>query len=132
MIGVLVLIRFYENKYFYDPFMHFLDTAFVGIEMSTFKTSMFFNLLFRFLLNTIISLLILWVAFRNREILKVSGLIYLIAGVVLFPLFIYLMQQVQVDNYLAAFYVRRFLAHPLLILILLPAFIYYRLRASEK
>lgn len=132
MIGVLVLIRFYENKYFYDPFMHFLDTAFVGIEMSTFKTSMFFNLLFRFLLNTIISLLILWVAFRNREILKVSGLIYLIAGVVLFPLFIYLMQQVQVDNYLAAFYVRRFLAHPLLILILLPAFIYYRLKAPEK
>lgn len=132
LVGVLALVRLYEYSFFYDPFMYFFEQAFQNGETINYTFEMFFNVFLRFLLNTLISLLILWVAFRNWGIIKFSALIYLGFFIVLFPLFIYLMLHVQPEDYLAAFYVRRFLAHPLLILILLPAFYYYRLSSGVK
>ncbi|SOC79999.1 exosortase F-associated protein [Salinimicrobium sediminis] len=132
LVGVLALVRLYEYSFFYDPFMYFFEQAFQNGETINYTFDMFFNVFLRFLVNTLISLLILWVAFRNRGIIKFSALIYLGFFLVLFPLFIYLMLHVQPEDYLAAFYVRRFLAHPLLILILLPAFYYFRLSTGVK
>ncbi|MFV8836786.1 exosortase F system-associated membrane protein [Salinimicrobium soli] len=128
LIGILALIRLYEYRFFYDPFMYFFEQKYQAGEGIDFPAYMFLNVFWRFLLNTIISLLILFVAFRSKSIIKFSALIYLGFFVVLFPVFIYLMNHVQPDEYLAAFYVRRFLAHPVLVLILLPAFYYYRLQ----
>ncbi len=130
LVGVLALIRVYEYKFFYDPFMYFFEQAYQSGETIDFSFEMFFNVFLRFSLNTLVSLLILWVAFQSWGIIKFSGIIYLTFFTVLFPLFVYLMHHVQPQDYLAAFYVRRFLAHPLLILILLPAFFYYRLQRS--
>lgn len=130
LVGILSLVRLYEYRFFYDPFMYFFERAFQSGETIHYTFEMFFNIFLRFLLNTIVSLLMLWVAFKSRGIIKFAGLIYAGFFLVLFPLFIYLMHHVQPEDYLAAFYVRRFLAHPLLILILLPAFYYYRLQRS--
>lgn len=127
LVCLLVLIRLYEYRFFYDPFMYFFEQAFNSTGDLQFPPRMFFNVFLRFLLNTVISLTILYVAFRNWSIIKFAGIIYVAFFVVLFPLFVYLMQEVKPDDYLAAFYVRRFLAHPVLILILLPAFYYYRI-----
>lgn len=132
LVGILALVRLYEYRFFYDPFMYFFERAFQSGETIDYSFKMFFNVFLRFLVNTFISLLILWVAFRSREIIKFAGIIYAAFFIVLFPLFIYLMHHVQPGDYLAAFYVRRFLAHPLLILILLPAFYYYRLSTGVK
>lgn len=132
LVGVLALIRVYEYRYFYDPFMYFFERAYQSGDTIDFTFQMFFNVFLRFMLNTLVSLLILWVAFRSWGIIKFSTLVYAAFFVVLFPLFVYLMNNVQPQEYLAAFYVRRFLAHPLLILILLPAFYYYRLTATAK
>lgn len=132
LVGVLALIRLYEYRFFYDPFMYFFEQAFREGSTLDFSNQMFFNVFLRFFLNTLISLLILWVAFRSWGIIKFSALIYAGFFIILFPLFIYLMHTVSPDDYLAAFYVRRFLAHPLLVLILLPAFYYYKLTASPK
>ncbi|WP_029037797.1 exosortase F system-associated membrane protein [Salinimicrobium xinjiangense] len=132
LVGVLALVRLYEYRFFYDPFMYFFERAYQSGETINYSFGMFFNVFLRFLINTFLSLLILWVAFQNRGIIKFAALIYAGFFVVLFPLFVYLMHHVQPQDYLAAFYVRRFLAHPLLILILLPAFYYYRLSAGVK
>lgn len=132
LVALLALIRLYEYQFFYDPFMYFFEQAFQRGETLSFSTGMFFNVFLRFLLNTMISLAILWVAFRSWGIIKFASLIYAAFFIVLFPIFIYLMNHVDPEDYLAAFYVRRFLAHPLLILILLPAFYYYRLTAGVK
>lgn len=132
LVALLVLIRLYEYRFFYDPFMYFFEQAFQSGSTLTFTTDMFFNVFLRFFLNTLISLTILWVAFQNWSIIKFAALIYAVFFVVLFPLFIYLMNHIEPEDYLAAFYVRRFLAHPLLILILLPAFYYYRLTTGVK
>lgn len=131
LVAVLALIRMYEYQYFYDPFMYFFERAFQEQQEYHFSIRMFFNVFLRFLLNTMVSLTILYVAFKNWGIIKFGAVIYAIFFVVLFPLFVWLMQNVTPDDYLAAFYVRRFLAHPVLILILLPAFYYYRLTQRE-
>ncbi|WZL87876.1 exosortase F system-associated protein [Salinimicrobium sp. 3283s] len=127
LVGVLAMIRIYEYRFFYDPFMYFFERAYQSGETVNYTLEMFSNLFLRFVLNTLVSLLILWVAFRSWGIIKFSALIYAAFLTVLFPVFMYLMENVEPGQYLAAFYVRRFLAHPLLILILLPAFYYYRL-----
>lgn len=136
IIGILVIllamIRMFEYRFFYDPFMYFFENAFKPGQSLDFPPEMFFNVFLRFLLNTVISLAILYVAFRSWGIIKFASLIFIAFFVVLFPLFIYLMQNVTPNDYLAAFYVRRFLAHPVLILILLPAFFYYRLQKANK
>jgi exosortase F-associated protein len=131
LVGLLALVRLYEYRFFYDPFMYFFEVRYEAGEAIDFPAYMFVNVLLRFLANTLISLLILYVAFRNTGILKFSALIYSGFFIFLFPLFIYLMHHVQPNDYLAAFYVRRFLAHPVLILLLLPAFYYYRLQKGK-
>ncbi len=130
LVALLALIRLYEYRFFYDPFMYFFEQAFQKGETLDFTTEMFLNVFFRFLLNTLISLTILWVVFRSKGIIKFSALIYGGFFIILYPLFIYLMHHVDPEDYLAAFYVRRFLAHPVLILLLLPAFYYYQLQGS--
>lgn len=132
LVGVLAMIRLYEYRFFYDPFMYFFEKAYQSGDTIDYSFQMFFNVFLRFFLNTLVSLLILWVAFRSWGIIKFSALIYAAFLVVLFPIFVYLMHHVEPGQYLAAFYVRRFLAHPLLILILLPAFYYNRLSRNLK
>jgi exosortase F-associated protein len=132
LVGVLAMIRLYEYRFFYDPFMYFFEKAYQSGDTIDYSCQMFFNVFLRFFLNTLVSLLILWVAFRSWGIIKFSALIYAAFLVVLFPIFVYLMHHVEPGQYLAAFYVRRFLAHPLLILILLPAFYYNRLSRNLK
>lgn len=131
LVALLVLIRMYEFQFFYDPFMHFFSYAFLAPETIDFTPEMFLNMFLRYFLNTILSLGILFVAFRSKGIVKFASLVYGLFLVILFPFFVILMQYVTPEDYLAAFYVRRFLAHPVLILILLPAFYYYRLTQRE-
>ncbi len=130
LVTLLALIRLYEYQFFYDPFMYFFEQMYRDGQEFDIPAYMFFNVFLRFLLNTLISLMILYVAFQNKGIIKFAVLIYVAFFILLFPLFVYLMQHVRPDDYLAAFYVRRFLAHPVLILLLLPAFYYYQLQGS--
>ena len=128
LVWLLALVRLYEYTFFYDPFMHFFGSSFHTGEALDLTPGMFFNLFVRFMINTALSLLILWVVFEKRGILRFSAIIYLFFLVTLFPVFVFLMYQVTPEHYLAAFYVRRFLAHPVLILLLLPSFYYYTIR----
>lgn len=131
LLVMFVLVRHFEYAYFYDPFMKFYQERFLeGTIIYNFQ--LYFNVFLRFLINCIISLSILWIVFKNTGILKFSLIIFAGFFIILFPVFIYLMNNIQPNDYLAAFYVRRFLVHPLLILILLPAFYYHQLRKRKE
>ena len=130
LIGLLVAVRFLETELFYDPFMRFFAPVPGNSEISQIR--LFLNVALRFWINSCISLGILYVVFGSKTILKFSGILFLLVFVILFPAFIVLMQEVEMDNYLAVFYVRRFLVHPILILILLPAFYYQRLKIRRS
>ncbi|NER14805.1 exosortase F system-associated protein [Leptobacterium flavescens] len=127
---LLILIRAFENELFYDPFIRFFKSEFTRIASPDYNWPvLLLNHFFRYALNAIISLLIIYLFFRDRQIVKVSALIYGIAFILLIPVYFYLLRHLE-ENYLATFYVRRFLIQPLLVFILIPAFYYQKKRQS--
>ena len=123
LVTGLVLVRMFEDTLFYDPLISFFKTDHTTEALPEFETSkLLLYTAFRFLLNTVMSMVILWVAFRNREVIKLSILLYAIAFVFLFSLFWYFLSTSEAGNHMALFYVRRFLIQPLFLLVLLPAF----------
>ncbi len=87
-------------------------------------SKLFLNILLRYLLNFAFSLVILYVAFQKRSVIQFSIKFYAITFVVFMLVFYILIQTDFSKGYLLAFYIRRFLIHPLLVLVLLPAFYY--------
>ncbi|AVR44301.1 exosortase F system-associated protein [Christiangramia fulva] len=135
-IGALVLclaaIRLFEDGLFYDPLIRFFKSDYLLGEIPEYHLGkLLLNLFIRFMLNTLISLAIIYLAFRDIQILRFSALLYAILLVAGFIVFTFLLINIEHEHYLALFYVRRFLIHPLFILILLPAFYYYRLRSYK-
>lgn len=127
LFGGLVCIRMFENTLFYDPLLAFFKTdhSTQGLpELDTFR--LLANVAFRFVLNTVISLLILWIVFKKIGVIKISALLYAISFFVLLLLFWYLLGVSEAGNTMLLFYVRRFLIQPIFLLILLPAFYFQK------
>ena len=57
LVGLLVLVRTFENQLFYDPLLDFFKKDFAKLRLPSFNsTQLFLGLLFRYTLNTLISL----------------------------------------------------------------------------
>ena len=122
---LLACVRFFQTELFYDPLLHFYEGNYLTQKAPVFdETKLIWNTFFRYGLNTLISLLILYVAFRNKKIMKFSFAFYGIVLALLLLVFVYLIFNMAPENYFILFYVRRFLIQPLFILLLLPAFYY--------
>lgn len=129
LIVILAMIRFFEDYLFYDPYLQFFKNDYLYIDSprrETFKLTLFTTL--RYILNSLISIWILYLAFRDRSVVKFSGLIYGLAYIVLLMLFLYFVINPRQEDYYLFFNVRRFLIQPLILLILLPAFYYDKIR----
>ncbi|PTM09033.1 MAG: exosortase F system-associated protein [Bacteroidetes bacterium] len=129
LFGLLVLIRFFENSLFYDPYLQFFENDYLYIDSprrETLKLVLFTTL--RFVLNSTISLGILYVIFRDKSIIKFSGLIYIFAYIVLLMPFLYFVINPKQEDYYLFFNIRRFLIQPLILVILLPAFYYSKIK----
>ncbi len=136
-MGLLVLllaaIRFFEEQLFYDPLIEFFKSDYLlGIIPPMDMARLMIALTIRFALNTILSLGIIYIGFRDLNMLKFSAILYALLYIVATSVFIYLVLNIERDHYLALFYVRRFLIHPIFLLILLPAFYYYKLREEKN
>ena len=128
----LVLVRAFQNELFYDPFIEYFRNGYLYDTIPVFSGSkLLLHLIFRYGLNTFISLLIIYVAFQNKGFLIFSIKFYLFAFILLGITFFIILKGELADGYLFAFYVRRFLIHPLFVLILLPAFYYKQLTVKE-
>ena len=122
-IFCFALIRFFETDLFYDPLISFYKNNFSQKpfpELVTWKY--YLNLALRYLLNTSISLFLIWISFHNKSYIKFSVILYTVLFVIGITTFIYIEHDIQHENYMTLFYVRRFLIQPLLVIILLPAF----------
>ena len=127
LFGMLILIRAFQENLFYDPLIEFfrVDHSTEALpELDLLK--LLGNVALRFLLNTVISLWILWVLFRKKEILKISAILYLVLFVLLSIAFAVLLNSTEEGGHLALFYVRRFLIQPLFLLLLIPAFYFQK------
>lgn len=127
LIGVLFLaliaVRFFQETLFYDPLIAFFHGDFKQQPLPELAwTNYLVSLVFRFALNTGISLLILYLAFRKRGHLVFASIVYGIVLVAGTTALVILLNQNDPENHMVLFYARRILIHPLLLLVLLPAF----------
>ncbi len=133
LVTLLVMVRYFENQLFYDPLLKFYEADYLNHSFPYFETGkLFFNVLLRYLINSIISLGILYVTFFDKNILEFSVYLFSIFFVICFTVFVVLIFEIESQNFLALFYVRRFLIHPIFVLILMPAFYYYRRKSVHK
>lgn len=121
----LVAVRYLATKWLYDPFQSYFDHDYLLKPIPEYHgLKLFFNMFVRYAVNTLISLGIIWMAFRDRDLLRFAVKFYLLAFVFLtFTFFVVLAGELK-DGYLFAFYIRRFIIHPVLLLILFPAFFF--------
>lgn len=129
LIGLLVLIRVFENELFYDPYLLFFQNDYLYMDFprrEILKLTFFTSL--RYGLNSLISLGIIYLFFKDKSIVKFLGFIYTVAYAILILIFLYFVINPRQEDYYLFFNFRRFLIQPILLLLLLPAFYYYKLK----
>ncbi len=125
LLLLLVGVRAFEDSLFYDPFIHFFKTEFQHQKLPDFNTfQLFLGLLFRYWLNTVLSLGILYVLFKQKQIITISLWMYVLFFLVLNTIFFVLLY--RNPDYMMLFYVRRFLIQPLFLVLFIPAFYYQK------
>ena len=127
LILLLILIRAFEDTLFYDPFLNYFKEEYTQLtfpQINIFK--LFFSLGMRFYLNSVISLFLLYVIFKDTQIVKFTALLYMILGSVLMISFIFTLNFFGEESKMTLFYIRRFLIQPIFILLFIPGFYYQK------
>ncbi len=133
LFGLLILVRTFENELFYDPYLTFFKNDYLYVDnprREILKLTLYTAL--RYIINSGLSLGIIYLFFQDRSIVKFSGFIYALALIVLMLLFLYFVINPKQQDYYIFFNIRRFLIQPLLLLLLLPAFYYYKLKQAKS
>ena len=132
LVLMLVSVRVFVQPYFYDPLIEYFKANYLHNSIPEISLGVFFlNIFYRYFLNTIISLAILYLVFNNYRALKFSFKFYAIAFVLLSVALFILLKYNLSNDYKLIFYVRRFLIHPIFLLVLLPAFYHQKLRQEN-
>lgn len=125
---LLVGVRALESQLFYDPFLVYFERDYEVLPLPEFDSlRLFFGLLFRYTLNTILSLGIIYVLFEEIEMVKFASILYVVFFLVLIITFSGVVYFYANHNNLMLFYVRRFLIQPIFILLFIPGFYYQKL-----
>ncbi|WP_371132947.1 exosortase F system-associated protein [Lutibacter sp.] len=133
LFGLLISVRAFIEPFFYDPFILYFKNDYLHKSIPTLNIPNYFLHVFcRYVVNTLISLSIIFVIFKNR-LNVVFALKFYALALIFLSLSLFLILKLEVfQNTLALFYVRRFLIQPLFIFILIPAFFYQNLLNSDK
>lgn len=125
----LIGVRVVESQLFYDPILAFFKdgkSPFPAIEWS----KIILHHIFRFSLNLIFSLGIIYFAFLNKKWVAQAGILIILSFLIFFPIYLYCLYSEFEFGRLFGFYIRRMVIQPILLLIILPLF-YYRQLTSK-
>jgi exosortase F-associated protein len=125
---LLVLVRAFEGELFYDPYLEFFKNDYLYMDnprREVAKLIAFTTI--RYLINSVLSLGIILLFFKDRSLVRFAGILYLGVYMLLIIPFLYFVINPRQEDYYLFFNVRRFLIQPILLLLLLPAFYYYKL-----
>ena len=127
IIGLLILIRIFENNLFYDPLLKFFKGEFTNDKLPKInQIKLFLSLGFRYYLNSMLSLALLYVIFKDFKIIKFSTFLFILFGSILLIAFAFTLHFFGEENKMALFYIRRFIIQPLFLLVFIPAFYYQK------
>jgi len=128
LLILFLIIRAYETYFFYDPLMAYFKNDYLYKYVENLDLwRLTINMLFRYSLNSTISLGFIWVLFERKDYFKFSFFFFVFAFILLVLVFNFLIKDGFEEGYLLPYYIRRFIIHPLFLLILLPAFYYQNL-----
>jgi exosortase F-associated protein len=128
---VLVAIRGFAKEIFYDPLQIYFYNDYLYSKLPELDNSrLLFFMSLRYTINSLVSLLIIWVIFKKKRYVKFSVFFYVVTFIVLIIVFGYFLNQKFESGYLLPFYIRRFIIHPVFLLLLLPAFYYQKLNSK--
>jgi exosortase F-associated protein len=129
----LIAVRLIGARVFYDPLIAFFHQADYQLqelpEIVYWKYMV--SLFIRFAINTTLTLILVKLIFDNNDLTKLTLVILALAIAIFVPVLLYFMNNGDFNNYHYLFYVRRMLIHPVLTLILIPAFLYHQ-RSFKK
>lgn len=124
IIILLAMVRLFESEIFYDPLLQYFRGSYQQESVPEMNFQLLFlNIAFRYLLNTILSLALLYVIFNDKQMLKFTAFLYLIFFVVLISILLFALSNEDPDKMLV-FYIRRFLIQPIFILLFIPGFLF--------
>lgn len=127
LVLLLVLIRTYEDRLFYDPFLSYFKTDYYNLPLPELNNiQLFFGLVLRYFLNSSLSLAIIYVLFKDFEAVKFASILYLIFFMLLILALFLALSFFGETNKMTLFYIRRFLIQPIFLLLFLPAFYYQK------
>jgi len=127
LVASLAGVRAFEKQLFYDPFLIYFEGDYLNWPLPEFNAfRLFLSLLFRFALNTLISLGIIYFLFKEIEMVKFAAFLYVFFFVILIGTYFFILYFYGSQNNLVLFYVRRFLIQPLFVILFIPAFYYQK------
>lgn len=127
LVALLAIIRLFEQDLFYDPFLVFFKDEFQNASLPDYESlPLFFGMSLRYFLNSVLSVAIIYVVFKDVQLVKVTSVLYLLFFVVLITAFFGVLHFSVKPDSMLLFYVRRFLIQPLFLVIFLPAFYYQK------
>jgi exosortase F-associated protein len=123
LISLLATIRIFEKSLFYDPLLEYFKFDYTNLPLPLLNNgNLFIGLMFRYFLNTTISIAIIYIAFKDIGLTKFAALLYLIFFVILTAIFFFVLSFYGEESKMTLFYIRRFLIQPLLLLLFIPGF----------
>ena len=126
-IILLALVRAYEDSLFYDPLLNYFKSDYYNLPLPEINNfHLFIGLFFRYFLNTVFSLAIIYVLFKDIQAVKFASIMYFIFFVILVLVFFFTLSFFGEENKMVLFYIRRFLIQPIFLLLFLPAFYYQK------
>lgn len=127
LLGLLVSIRAFEDDWFYDPFINYFKEEFSHLKYPSYnEVLLYLNWIFRYSLNSILTLAIIYVIFQELQMVKFLALLLTLFLVFLLLGMFVLLHFFDEEKKMILFYVRRFLIQPLFLLLFIPAFYYQK------
>lgn len=127
LIFLLVLIRAFENDLFYDPFLDFFKQDFANLLLPKVDSfSLFLGLLFRYVLNTALSIAIIYVLFKEVTMVKFALVLYCFFFLIFVIAFFCIIYFTSENHNWILFYIRRFLIQPIFLLLFVAGFYYQK------
>lgn len=129
----LILVRAFASTLFYDPLIDYFKNDYLYAKIPEINQwKLISNMFLRYSLNSVISLAIIWLVFQKKGLLKFSGFFLMVAFMLLSVVFVLLLKNNFETGYLFPFYIRRFIIHPVFLLLLLPVFYYQKLTKHKN
>ncbi|WP_309608399.1 exosortase F system-associated membrane protein [Flavobacterium sp.] len=131
LIGFFVIVRAFENQLFYDPFLEYFKSEIPLVYPKFEPVKLYFSLSIRYLINAIVSILILYVIFKDLNLFKFSMFLYVLFFIILTIGFYICLNYFDESQKMILFNIRRFIIQPIFILIFIPGF-YFQNQSEKK